>query len=464
MTTSISRSGPNLAPAPVSWPARLPFYYGWVMVVVAAVAMSATLPGRTYGLGLIKERLRDSLGVGDLRFNVLNFWAIIIGAAVVMPVGRLIDRLGVRLVLTLVAAGLGLSVLMMSQAWDEPTLFATLTLVRGLGQGALSVVAIALVGKWFQRRVGPAMGVFTLLLAVGFVAPIFVVQAAVDLFGWRQAWAGLGFSLLGLAPLGWLLARDSPESCGLPSDGLPPPPAPSVQARPAGDERVVAGAAVNGFAEKAIEARPDGRPEIAPAPSASLLEAVRTPAFWAYSLAATLFNFTFSAITLDSEQLLTEHGLDGQNVNAVILGVLMFSGLPANVAAGWLARRWPMGKLLAAGVLALALSLAVFPLVTSVGAAAGYAALLGVSGGVITVIYFAVYGHTYGRGHLGSIQAAVQVLSVLASATGPVALAACRAYFVSTDPFFFAFAGCAAVVAVLAWVVEPPAPAGRPLS
>src|SRR5262249_38588181 len=154
-----------------SWTARLPFYYGWVCVGLAAVAMSATLPGRTYGLGLIKEPLRESLGIGDLRFNVLNFWAIILGAVVVMPVGPTIDRAGVRAALVAVAAGLGASVVLMSRAWDEPSLFVLLTLVRGLGQGALSVVAIALVGKWFKRRVGPAMGVFTLLLAVGFVAP-----------------------------------------------------------------------------------------------------------------------------------------------------------------------------------------------------------------------------------------------------------------------------------------------------
>src|SRR5262245_15663596 len=92
---------------PRSWYARLPFYYGWVHVLLAAVAMSATLPGRTYGLGLIKEQLRGSLGVGDLEFNVLNFWAVIIGAAVVVPVGWLIDRLGVRTVLVCVALALG---------------------------------------------------------------------------------------------------------------------------------------------------------------------------------------------------------------------------------------------------------------------------------------------------------------------------------------------------------------------
>ena len=414
---------------PTAWPARLPLYYGWVMVGLAAVAMSATLPGRTYGLGLIKEPLRDSLGIGDLRFNVLNFCAIILGAALVMPVGWLIDRIGVRAVLVLVSAALGGAVVLMSRARDEASLFVTLTLVRGLGQGALSVVAIALVGKWFERRVGPAMGAFTLLLAVGFVAPIFLVGAAVELVGWRGAWAWVGYALaLGLAPLAFLVGRDSPEARGMAPD------------RP----------------EKEEPSPGAGVPR-----SASLLDAARTPAFWVYTLAATLFNFVFSALTLDSELLLSEHGLAGGSVNQIILGVLMFSGLPANVVAGWLARSRPLGRLLAAGVAILAVSLAVFPFVTSVGAAVGYAALLGVSGGIITVVYFAVYGHTYGRGHLGSIQAAVQVLSVLASATGPVALAACRAYLNGTGPFFFAFAIGAAVVAVLSWFVRPPALAGR---
>jgi len=85
-----------------------------------------------------------------------------------------------------------------------------------------------------------------------------------------------------------------------------------------------------------------------------------------------------------------------------------------------------------------------------------YATLLGVSGGIITVVYFAVYGHTYGRVYLGSIQATVQVLSVLASATGPVALAACREYVGSTAPYFYTFAVGAALLAVLAWMVRPP--------
>jgi hypothetical protein len=80
-----------------------------------------------------------------------------------------------------------------------------------------------------------------------------------------------------------------------------------------------------------------------------------------------------------------------------------------------------------------------------------------VSGGIITVINFAVYGHAYGRGHLGVIQATVQVLSVLASATGPLVLAACREYRGGTALFFYVFAAAAVVLAILAWAVPPPA-------
>ncbi len=37
---------------------RPSLYYGWVMLILAAFAMSATLPGRTHGLGLIAKPFR----------------------------------------------------------------------------------------------------------------------------------------------------------------------------------------------------------------------------------------------------------------------------------------------------------------------------------------------------------------------------------------------------------------------
>ncbi|QEL14992.1 MFS transporter [Limnoglobus roseus] len=397
---------------------RRPFYYGWVNVIAAAAAMTATLPGRTYGLGLIKEPLRADLRLDDLRFSVINALAIVLGAAVVLPVGRLIDRLGTRIMVTAVSLILGSSVLAMSRATDETSLAITLTLVRGFGQGALSVVAIALVGKWFRQRIGQAMGVFTVLLGVGFVFPPFILKPIIEADGWRVAWAGVGYALFAFALLGWLIARSTPEAVGVPPD------APVEEAA-------------------------------VPAGGMTLLEALRTPAFWVYTAAGTLLNLVFSAVTLDNEQLLNERGLTGGQVDQTILAALFVSGLPANLVAGWLGRRVALKKLLAVGSVCLAASLVAFPFVRSLPTAAAYASLLGVSGGVITVVYFAIYGHTYGRTHLGAIQAAVQVYSVLASAVGPVVLSYCREYTGGTDPYFFGFAAVAVVLAVLCWVVPP---------
>jgi MFS family permease len=264
------------------------------------------------------------------------------------------------------------------------------------------------------------MGVFSALLAVGFVAPIFLVEATVKQSGWRSAWDGVGFVLLfGLLPLGLLLARSSPEACGVVPD------------EPALDQ--------------------------GPVHTMTLGQAIATPSFWVYTTAAGVFNLTFSALTLDNKLLLEEHGLDQAGANGLILGVLMLSGLLANLPAGYLALRSPLGKLLGIGVFLLAVSLVIFPLVNSLLATVVYASLLGASGGVITVIYFTVYGHTYGRTHLGGLQAVVQVFSVLASAVGPWLLASVReGNSGNTAPFFYSFAVIATAIAVAAWFVRPP--------
>jgi MFS family permease len=402
-----------------SWPARLPFYYGWVHVLLAAIAMTATLPGRTYGFGLIKIPLCQELGIDSVRFNDLNFWAVVIGSVCVPPMGWLIDRLGVRIVLVLVTVLLGGSVIAMSRAADELEVAIGLTVIRGLGQGALSVVAIALVGKWFRRRSGIAMGVFSVLLSLGFGPSIQLLGKTINASGWRTGWEGMGWVLvLGLAPIGWLFARRSPEACGVKPD-------------------------------EAVE-------ETDSAPSMTLRETLLTPSFWVYSLCSATFLLTFSAMTLDNQSLLDERGLDGKDLNYKLLALLMYTGLPSNLLAGWLARYISLGKILGAGIIIQAASLAFFPFVATVADARIYALILGASSGSVTVAFFAIYGHHYGRKHLGKIQAAAQLMTVLSSAVGPVLLERWRREVGSSDPFFFTFAAITLILGIASWFVRPP--------
>src|ERR1044071_5460760 len=74
------------------------FYYGWIVLMVAAAAMVGTLPGRTQGLGLITEPLLADLKITRVDYAQLNLWATLAGSAGAIGVGRLIDQFGSRIV------------------------------------------------------------------------------------------------------------------------------------------------------------------------------------------------------------------------------------------------------------------------------------------------------------------------------------------------------------------------------
>src|SRR5262245_15959012 len=144
-------------------------YHGWLVVAVPAAAMVGTLPARTQGLGLITEPLLADLGIGRVAYAQLNLWATLIGSVFAIGVGRLMDRFGGRAVLVSAALLLGAVVCAMSRARSFGEIALWVTLTRGFGQSALSVVSIALVGQWFARRIDQAMAVYSVALSVGFM-------------------------------------------------------------------------------------------------------------------------------------------------------------------------------------------------------------------------------------------------------------------------------------------------------
>src|SRR5688572_6571472 len=235
--------------------ARAPFYYGWVMMCLAALAMVGTQPGRTQGLGLITESLLKDLQIDRLAFAQMNLWATLLGSLFCIGVGRLQGQLGSRVILTIVAGLLGAVVLAMSVTSSTTIMFVLLVMSRGLGQSALSVVSLTMVGQWFRRRLNLAMGLYAVLLSIGFMAAFPIVGGVVLADGWRTAWAGIGWCLLpGLVVIGAWLGRRGPEECGLEMEN-----------------------ATRGKAPEAVASSTWG-------------QALRTPAFWVFALASSVYN------------------------------------------------------------------------------------------------------------------------------------------------------------------------------
>jgi MFS family permease len=437
-------------PAVSAAPARPALYRGWAVVLVAAAAMVGTLPGRTQGLGLITEPLIAELGLDRVTYAQLNLWATIAGAGFAIGVGRLMDRYGARVVLTAVAASLGVVVCAMSRARSAVDLGVWMMLTRGLGQSALSVVSIATVGHWFVRRIDFAMAVYSVALSVGFMAAFPLVGWLVQAYGWRSAWLGVGLALIaGLAPLAWLVVRRSPAAIGLEPDG----------AR-AGSDRGQTGVRPRSDPGLTPPAAPPGRSGGERTLDSSLSDALATPTFWVFAVGTALYGLVASGIGLFNESILAERGF-GPTVYYRTLAVTAMTGLAGNFLGGYLATRAGLARLLAASLFILAAGLAVLPHVESETQVMAWAATMGIGGGIVMVLFFSVWPVLYGRRHLGRIQGSAQALTVLASAVGPLLLALCVSWTGSYQAMFRILAAIIAGTGIAAICVRLPSTGGR---
>lgn len=396
------------------------FYYGWVVLGVAALAMVGTLPGRTQGLGLITEPLLADLGVSRIVYAQMNLAATLAGALFAFGVGTAIDRRGARTVVTVLAFALGLVVVAMSRVTTAGALLVFITLTRGLGQTALSIVSLAMVGKWFQRRLTSAMGVYALAMSVGFMIAFPAVGALVLSRGWRTAWAAMGAVLvMGLAPIAWLLARSTPQSIGEDMDG---------------DARSAVSVATAQY---------------------TLGDALRTPAFWVFATASALYGLVASGVGLFNESILAERGF-APEVYHRALAITAVTGLAGNFGAGAWAERGSLRGVLVTAMLVLAVALMALPHVATNGHVMLQAVAMGIAGGFVMVVFFSFWGRTYGDTHLGRIQGAAQAMTVLASAVGPLLLAWCVEATGSYAIAFYVLAATVTALGALAMVVRLP--------
>ena len=401
---------------------RLPVYYGWVNMTVAAMAMVGTLPGRTQGLGLITESLLKDLQIDRVLFAQINLWATLIGALFCFGIGRLIDRAGSRGVLTFVAFALGAVVLIMSGTRGVFWLAVLITLTRGLGQSALSVISLTMVGQWFVKRLSLAMGIYTVILSIGFMIAFPVVGAIVINSGWRTAWSAIaGALLLGLVPLSWLLVRHTPETCGLALDGEKP-------------EEALTEKSQSGF---------------------TFGQALRTPAFWVFALASSVYGLVASGIALFNESILAELGFDAATYHRTLV-ITALTALVGNFLGGWIAAKWRMNRLMALAMALLAGSLVALPHVQTELHVVAYAVVMGIAGGFVIVLFFSFWSKSFGRAHLGKIQGAAQSLTVLASAVGPLLLAGCVTWTGSYAAMFYILSLVVATLGISAWFVPVP--------
>ena len=374
--------------------ARLPFYYGWVMLPIAMLAMIATSPGQTFGVSIFNPSFRLALGLSHSQLTGAYMVGTLLAALPQPYIGGLMDRFGIRRVMFIVVILLGLACIFMSQVQGLLMLFLAFFFLRVLGQGALGLLATNTLAMWFQVRLGTVSGMMSAAVAgaIALIPPMILLL--VNEFGWRGAYAVLGITVwLLMLPVLFLLYQNRPEDVGQQLDGRS-----------------------SSAADIAIEDNEE-------APSFTLQEARHTRSYWILLLFTAAWALIITAIFFNIIPIFTNQGLTDANAAATYTTLAVALAV-SQLIGGVLADRFRLHWLAFFCMLFIAGGVWMLSQANSILLAQLYALLIGIGQGLFGAVNNTVWVRYYGRAHLGRIRGSVALAMVAGSSTGPFIMGA----------------------------------------
>ena len=307
--------------------ARLPVYYGWVIVAVVFVTMGVGVNARTAFSLLfppILDEFRWDRGVTAGAFS----FGFIVAAALSPLLGRLMDRRGPLLVNELGVVLIGSGLLLATQVHQPWQLYASLGMLVGAGSVCLGYTGQGLfLPNWFVHRRGLAMSLAFSGVGVGSVIVLPWMQGLIARTGWRSACFAMGILVLVLLlPLN-LLVRRRPQDIGLQPDG----------------DNVAPHVVPGGHAANVVD---PGWVAV----DWTLGRAVRTARFWWIAVGYFCALFAWYAVQVHQTKYLLEIGFSPA-LAAWALGGVSLAGIPGQIGLGHLSDRigrevvWTVGSL-----------------------------------------------------------------------------------------------------------------------
>lgn len=400
------------------------------MLGVAFAGMFFSGPGQSFTVSVFKPPILKDFGISDTSFSFAYGLGTLTAAFGLSYVGILIDRYGVRRVMTSVAFLLGASAMLFSTIGNLAGLYAGFTAIRIFGQGSMMLVSNNLASQWFVKRRGLAMSVTGLGFAVGTAVFPPAIQALIGLQGWRGAWVWLGgFTWVLMIPLAALLVRNRPADMGLLPDG----------AETRGGE--ITGPEADGAA---LEEE-----------SWPVAMALRTREFWIMAVAMSIPSMLITGMVVHQISYFNEVGLGAQ----MAAGVFTFSGVSMVVSGlffGYLFDRFPTRYVVALGQLVmtmamLAMWIADTPLLASV-----YGLVFGVAQGAMITMGGYVWPDYFGRKYLGGVQGAAMTAVIVGASLGPLPFGIAFDLLGSYREALLALAALPLVAAVVVSLTPPP--------
>ena len=357
-------------------------------------------------VGVFSEYLISKTGLNRIELSFAYMMGTILSSLILPFAGKLLDLIGARIMILATGIGLGISLLFFAQTVSLINSFSPVSseylshsflailvmslaflMLRQFGQGIMAMVSRNVLAKWFDAKRGLVAGISGIFVSFGFsVAPL-GINILMNLLGFHETILLLSITCgFGMALLGWVFFRDSPEECGLFMDG-------STKAK---------------ASEHATT----------PEHESTLSDAVRSYNFWIFCLGMCSSSLIVTGFTFHIDSIAQTSGLSRVDAYSIFLPMSVVSVLSyflSGLASDRMSLKYLLMTLLTTlgigclGMLAFEIQWSRIMVIIC----------FGIQGGVWGCLSLVTWPRFYGRKHLGAISGLSMSCQVFASAIGP---------------------------------------------
>ncbi|APH03745.1 MFS transporter [Bacillus weihaiensis] len=373
-------------------PVNTSFFYGWVIVLLSALAVFFSGPGQTYSISLFIDEYIKEFGWSRSMVSSIYSTATLLAGLLLFLVGRMIDKYGQRKMAIVIGGMLAFACFWNSFVSNVIMLFIGFFLIRLFGQGSMSLLPNTLVPQWFIKYRGRA---FSFMAIGGFVssAALPIINAwLITHYNWQTTWVVWGILLLLIfLPLAFLFIRNKPEDIGLLPDDTKITPQQEGMNQP----------------EEVLEE------------NWTLQEARKTSTFWLLLFIVAIPALVNTGLTFHLVSILGEGGMSPA-IAAMILSLMAILGFPITFISGFILERVKVNILLALIFIGEMIMIVIMLFTDTLLMAILFGVVWGITGGVERITLSIVWPTYFGRQHIGSIKGIAMTMMVIGSAFGPL--------------------------------------------
>lgn len=186
-------------------------HYGWWIFLSTCVISLVGFGMVVDTIGLFFEPVSASFGITRAGVSLMVTFQNIACAITLLFAGKLMEKINIRLLLTICFTIIGLGFISLGFAHSIVQFYVVRTIIGIMQPFALTLSIPVLLGNWFQKYLGTVLGIALGLSAIGGSLFNPIVSSVITNFGWRSGWIVEGaITLIAILPFTLFVIRYKP--------------------------------------------------------------------------------------------------------------------------------------------------------------------------------------------------------------------------------------------------------------